>query len=110
MPYGEDVTPNAYKLARQFGILDNFYCSGNVSGDGHVWSTAANSSDYIESIWQVMQRANERTYDYEGDVGHEYPLLEGIPDVNEPATGYHWANVDRHGLTHRNYAESRPVV
>jgi DNA-binding beta-propeller fold protein YncE len=103
--YGEDITPNAHKLARQFGILDNFYCSGNVSGDGHVWSTAATSSDYTERTWQVMQRADERTYDYEGDVGHEYPLLEGIPDVDEPATGYLWANVDRHGLTHRNYSE-----
>src|SRR5271157_209209 len=103
--YGEDITPNAHKLARQFGILDNFYCSGNVSGDGHVWSTAATTSDYTERTWQVMQRADERTYDYEGDVGHEYPLLVGIADVDEPATGYLWANVDRHGLTHRNYAE-----
>jgi YVTN family beta-propeller protein len=103
--YGEDITPNAHKLARQFGILDKFYCSGNVSGDGHLWSTAATSSDYTERTWQVMQRADERTYDYEGDVSHEYPMLEGIPDVDEPATGYLWANVDRHGLTHRNYSE-----
>jgi len=25
--------------------------------------------------------------------------------VNEPVTGYLWGNVDRHGLTHRNYGE-----
>jgi len=103
--YGEDITPNEHTLARQFGVLDNFYCSGNVSGDGHVWSTAAVSSDYTERTWQVMQRGDERTYDYEGDVDHNYPLLEGIPDVNEPATGYIWTNVARHGLTHRNYTE-----
>jgi DNA-binding beta-propeller fold protein YncE len=103
--YGEDVTPNQHALAKQFGILDNFYCSGNVSGDGHVWSTAAVSSDYTERTWQVMQRGDERPYDYEGDVDHDYPLAEGIPDANEPATGYIWTNVARHGLTHRNYAE-----
>ena len=103
--YGEDITPNQHLLARQFGILDNFYCSGNVSGDGHVWSTAAISSDYTERTWQVMQRGEERPYDYEGDVDHDYPLVEGIPDANEPATGYIWTNVARHGLTHRNYAE-----
>jgi phospholipase C len=45
--YGEDITPNQHKLARQFGILDNFYDSGDVSGDGHVWSTSASISDYI---------------------------------------------------------------
>ncbi len=103
--YGENITPNQHALARQFGVLDNFYCSGNVSGDGHVWSTAAISSDYTERTWQIMQRGDERTYDYEGDVDHDYPLVEGIPDVDEPATGYLWTNVARHGLTHRNYAE-----
>jgi hypothetical protein len=32
-------------------------------------------------------------------------LEEGQPDVNEPGTGYIWANAERHGLTHRNYGE-----
>jgi DNA-binding beta-propeller fold protein YncE len=103
--YCEDITPNEHKLARQFGILDNFYCSGNVSGDAHVWSMAATSSDYTERTWQAMQRADERTYDYEGDVDHDYPYREGIPDVNEPSSGYIWGNVARHGLSHRNYGE-----
>jgi hypothetical protein len=103
--YGEDITPNEHAIARRFGVVDNFYCSGNVSGDGHVWSTAAIASDYLERTWQAMQRGDERPYDYEGDVDHDYPLVEGIPDANEPATGYIWSNVARHGLTHRNYAE-----
>jgi hypothetical protein len=103
--YGNEITPNQHALAKQFGVVDNFFCSGNVSGDGHVWSTAAISSDYTERTWQVMQRGEERPYDYEGDVDHDYPLREGIPDPNEPATGYIWTNVARHGLSHRNYAE-----
>jgi DNA-binding beta-propeller fold protein YncE len=103
--FGEDVTPNQHALARQFGIIDNFYCSGEVSGDGHPWSMAAITSDYTEKTWQIGYRGEERTYDYEGEVAHGLPLEEGVPDVSEPATGYLWGNVDRHGLTHRNYGE-----
>ncbi len=103
--YGEKITPNQHALARQFGILDNFYDSGEVSGDGHLWSTAAITSDYTEKTWQIAYRGNERTYDYEGSVAEGIPLREDQPDVNEPGTGYIWANVARQGLTHRNYGE-----
>ena len=64
--YGEDITPNEHKLALQFGVLDNFYDSGEVSGDGHVWSTAAITSDYNEKTWQIAYRGKERTYDFQG--------------------------------------------
>ena len=71
--YGEDITPNEHKLALQFGVLDNFYDSGEVSGDGHVWSTAAITSDYNEKTWQIAYRGKERTYDFQGQVADEYP-------------------------------------
>jgi hypothetical protein len=103
--YGEEITPNQHKLARQFGILDNFYVSGEVSGDGHAWSTAATVSDYTEKTWEISYRGNERTYDYEGLVAKSIPVEEGFADVNEPATGYIWSDVERNGLTHRNYGE-----
>ncbi|MGA2988177.1 MAG: beta-propeller fold lactonase family protein [Terriglobia bacterium] len=103
--YGEGTTPNQHQLARRFGVLDNFYDSGEVSGDGHVWSMAAITSDYTEKTWQIGYRGAEHTYDYEGAVGDGIPLEEGQPDVNEPGTGYIWANAERHGLTHRNYGE-----
>jgi DNA-binding beta-propeller fold protein YncE len=103
--YGEDITPNAHKLARQFGILDNFYDSGEVSGDGHVWSTAAITSDYNEANWQLAYRSRERTYDFGGAVAEEYPAERGIPNVDSPQTGYLWANAASHGLSYRDYAE-----
>jgi DNA-binding beta-propeller fold protein YncE len=103
--YGEAITPNQHQLARQFGVLDNFYDSGEVSGDGHVWSMAAITSDYTEKTWQIGYRGDERLYDYEGRVANGYPLEEGQSDVNEPGTGYIWTNVARHGLTYRNYGE-----
>jgi DNA-binding beta-propeller fold protein YncE len=103
--FGDDVTPNEHALARQFGILDNFYDSGEVSGDGHVWSTAAITSDYTEKTWQLSYRGRERSYDYEGEVAGDFPLQQAAADVNEPETGYLWGNLARHGLTYRHYGE-----
>ena len=80
--YGEDVTPNQHKLALQFGVLDNFYDSGEVSGDGHEWSMAAITTDYNEKTWQIAYRSKERTYDFQGAVADEYPLILGQPDVD----------------------------
>jgi DNA-binding beta-propeller fold protein YncE len=103
--YGADITPNEHKLALQFGVLDNFYDSGEVSGDGHLWSTAAITSDYNEKTWQIAYRGKERTYDFQGTVADEYPLEHNQPDIDDPGTGYLWDNVARHGLTYRDYGE-----
>jgi DNA-binding beta-propeller fold protein YncE len=103
--YGADITPNEHKLALQFGVLDNFYDSGEVSGDGHQWSTAAITSDYNEKTWQIAYRGHERTYDFQGTVAEEYPLDHNQPDIDDPATGFLWDNVSRHGLSYRDYGE-----
>ncbi len=103
--YGESITPNQHKLAEQFGVLDNFFDSGEVSGDGHVWSNAAITSDYTEKTWQQSYRGGERMYDFEGVVAEGYPLLEGIPDVNEPESGYLWTNLAKHGKTYYHFGE-----
>jgi DNA-binding beta-propeller fold protein YncE len=103
--YGADITPNEHKLALQFGVLDNFYDSGEVSGDGHLWSTAAITSDYNEKTWQIAYRGKERTYDFQGTVAGEYPLEQKQPDIDDPGTGFLWDNVAHHGLSYRDYGE-----
>ena len=103
--YGRSITPNQHKLAERFGILDNFYDSGEVSGDGHVWSTAAITSDYTEKTWQQSYRGKERVYDYEGVVENGFPLTEKIPDVNEPQSSYLWTNLARQHKTYFHFAE-----
>ncbi len=103
--YGKDITPNQHKLALQFGVLDNFYDSGEVSGDGHLWSTAATTSDYNEKTWPIGYRNKERTYDFGGSVAEEFPLEQGIPDVDDPATGFLWDNLARRNLSYRIYGE-----
>ncbi len=103
--YGESITPNLHKLARQFGVLDNFYDSGEVSGDGHVWSTAGITSDYTEKTWQQSYRGKERQYDFEGVVEQGYPLTEGISDINEPDSSYLWTDLAAHGKSLYHFGE-----
>jgi DNA-binding beta-propeller fold protein YncE len=103
--YGEDITPNQHKLARQFGILDNFYDSGDVSGDGHVWSTSASISDYIAKTWPIGYRGKEHTYDSEGTLLSGISVEDGVPDAGEPTGGYLWKNFASHKVSYRHYGE-----
>ena len=103
--YGEDITPNQHKLAREFGVLDNFYVSGEVSGEGHVWSNAAISSEYTEIAVPLNYRNGERGYDFEGTNLGEIPSEHDISDINEPGTNYLWTNAARHNVSYRTYGE-----
>ncbi|MGC5376451.1 hypothetical protein ACPXAO_23375, partial [Salmonella enterica] len=49
--FGENITPNQHALAREFVLLDNFYVDGEVSADGHNWSTGAYATDFLEKNW-----------------------------------------------------------
>ncbi|HEY1471711.1 MAG TPA: hypothetical protein VGF61_21915 [Candidatus Acidoferrum sp.] len=103
--YGEEITPNEHKLARQFGVLDNFYDSGDVSGDGHVWSTSASISDYVEKTWPIGYRGHQHTYDSEGQLLGGIAVEDGLPDAEEPTGGYLWKNFAKHGISYRHYGE-----
>jgi DNA-binding beta-propeller fold protein YncE len=103
--YGEEVTPNQHKLASQFGILDNFYDSGDVSGDGHPWSVSASVSDYVAKTWPIGYRSSEHTYDSEGTLLNGIALEDGVPDAGEPTGGYLWKNFATHGISYRHYGE-----
>ena len=90
--FGENVTPNLHKLARQFVLLDNFYVNSDVSADGHNWSTAAIAPDYVQKMWPNSYAGRRSTYDYE----------EGDPAAIPPA-GYLWTNASSAGLSVRNF-------
>lgn len=90
--FGEDVTPNQHKLAREFVLLDNFYVNADVSADGHNWSAAAIAPAYVQRMWPNSYGGRRRHYDYEG--GERAAL---------PPAGYIWNNVLAAGLTMRNY-------
>lgn len=60
--YGREVTPNHHRLAEEFVLLDNFYCSGVLSADGHQWTDEAYVTDYIEKAFGGFPRS----YPYDG--------------------------------------------
>jgi DNA-binding beta-propeller fold protein YncE len=103
--YGEEITPNQHKLAREFGIVDNFYDSGDVSGDGHVWSTSASISDYVSKTWPIGYRGKEHSYDSEGSLLGGISTEDEVPDAGEPTGGYLWKNLASHGISYRHYGE-----
>ncbi len=51
--FGRDVTPNQHALAEQFVLLDNLYCSGEVSQDGQPWTTSAYATDFTQRAWTL---------------------------------------------------------
>ena len=51
--YGENITPNQHRLARDYVLLDNLFCNGEVSMDGHSWCQAAIATDYKQRTWLV---------------------------------------------------------
>ncbi len=91
--FGEEVTPNHHKLAREFVLLDNLYCNGQVSRDGHPWSTMAYNTDYISRDWLLTYSGREGVDDDEES------------DLATAPSGYIWDLCARNGLTYRSYRE-----
>jgi YVTN family beta-propeller protein len=92
--FGEKVTPNQHKLVREFALLDNTYCSGILSADGHQWSTTAFGTDYLERSFAGWPRS--------------YPDGMGPDDVDALAyapSGFIWDNALKHGVTLWNFGE-----
>jgi hypothetical protein len=76
----QDITPNARAIALRFGLLDRFFVNAEASPDGHNWSTAAFSSDYIDKAFRWNYSRRGRTYDFEGF--NRLPSFE--PPANQP--------------------------
>lgn len=92
--FGEKITPNQHKLVKEFVLLDNFYADGEVSADGHNWSTSANATDFLEKNWVTSY----------GGRGGTYPG-EGKRDVANPKKGFIWDYCKRAGVSYRTYGE-----
>ena len=92
--FGERVTPNQHALAQRFGLLDNFYASGEVSDPGHNWADGAFANDYVERMWPPAyggRNDNDETLSGDG--------------ACVPAAGYVWDAARRAGVTFRDYGE-----
>ena len=92
--FGEEVTPNQHKICREFVLLDNTYCSGILSADGHQWTDTAFANDYLEKSFAGFRRS--------------YP--DGMDEAGADAlayspTGFIWDNALEHGKSLRDYGE-----
>jgi YVTN family beta-propeller protein len=93
--FGARVTPNQHKLVRDFVLLDNTYCSGILSADGHQWADTAFATDYVEREFADWPRSYPS-----GGFG------EGGKDAlaYSPA-GFIWDNAWAHGKTVCDFGE-----
>jgi len=93
--FGEKYTPNQHKIAREFVLLDNTYCSGIQSADGHQWTDSGIANAYIE---RQASSGFPRSY-------------PGAKEADSPdalawaSSGFIWDNALAHGKTFRNYGE-----
>lgn len=88
--FRREVTPNHHAIAEQFVLLDNFYCNGVLSADGHQWTNEGYVTDYIEKSFGDFSRS----YPYDGDDALAYS-----------GAGFIWDYVLRAGLSLRVYGE-----
>lgn len=92
--FGEKITPNQHQLVRDFVLLDNTYCAGILSADGHQWTTTGFVTDYLEKNFAGFPRS--------------YP--DGMAESGDDAlayapSGFIWDNALKHGVSLRNYGE-----
>lgn len=131
--FKDALAPNHHQLARQFVTLDNFFDSGEVSGNGWNWTTAARATDNVEKTIAINYARRGFNYDYQGTNRNINTAVSGVeqrsamnpataklPDAedqlpgtadvtapdgpeDESGAGYLWDGALRAGLTVRNY-------
>jgi hypothetical protein len=92
--FGARITTNQHKLAREFVLLDNTYCSGILSADGHQWADTAITTDYMEKSFAGFPRSYVDGMDE-----------EDIDALAYSPAGFIWDNAIAHGKTLRDYGE-----
>jgi len=93
--FGEQHTPNQHKIAREFVLLDNTYCSGARSADGHQWTDSAIANEYVE---RQLSSGDPRSYP-------GAKTADGVDALAWASSGFIWDDALAHGKTFRNYGE-----
>lgn len=93
--FGEKYTPNQHKIAREFVLLDNMYCAGVCSSDGHQWTDSSIANEYVE---RQLTAGNVRSYNNGKDSA-------GLDALAWASSGFIWDHALAQGKTFRNYGE-----
>jgi lactonase family protein with 7-bladed beta-propeller len=91
--FNDSITPNAHAIARRWVLFDNFYVDGEVSADGHEWTTRAFANDFNEKTWPQVY-SDRRDWD-----------LTSGEDLANRAESYLWDAAKRKGLWVVNFGE-----
>ncbi|MDP1843390.1 MAG: bifunctional YncE family protein/alkaline phosphatase family protein [Sediminibacterium sp.] len=92
--FGDSVTPNQHKIARDYVLLDNFYVDAEVSADGHNWSMGAYANDYVEKNWPA-------SYGNKGGTHGTSATLK----IGNNKDGFIWDLCAKHNVSYRSYGE-----
>ena len=92
--FGKNISPNQHKIVKEFVLLDNTYCSGILSADGHQWSDSAFATDYMEKSFAGFPRS------YPDGMNDN-----GIDALAYAPSGFIWDNVIANNKTLRVYGE-----
>jgi YVTN family beta-propeller protein len=93
--YGDRVTPNQHKFCRDFVLLDNTYCCGNMSAEGHQWTDSSLANEYIQRSYAGWPRS------YPG--GGSDP--SGRDALAYASSGFIWNDAVEHGKTFLDFGE-----
>jgi YVTN family beta-propeller protein len=99
--FGEEITPNAHALAREFTQFDNFYVDAEVSYDGHAFSMGAYATDVAEKLWPTNYGGRGTPYLSEGG----FNIRDQYGNFSAPPQGYLWDFAKRAGVSVRSYGE-----
>lgn len=93
--FGGRVTPNEHKLVHDFTLLDNMYCSGIISSEGHQWTDSGLANDYIQRSFAGWPRS------YPGAGGDPH----GYDAMAYSSAGFIWDDAIEHGKTVCDFGE-----
>jgi DNA-binding beta-propeller fold protein YncE len=99
--FGENVTPNAHAIAREFITLDNFYVNAEVSYSGHAYSMGAIANDFVEKIWPINYGGRGGVYLGEGTG----KMRTAYGNIAATGNGYLWDECIRKKVSVRSYGE-----
>jgi YVTN family beta-propeller protein len=88
--FGRNITPNTHSLADKYVLLDNYYCNGVNSSDGHQWAIQGITNPYHEKDFS------------NGHCAYEF----GVDPLNYAGCGFIWDHLLRKGISFRNFGET----
>lgn len=89
--FGDSITPNEHRLAKDYLLLDNYHVAGKSSAEGHHWASAAIVTDYTERSVRAWFRS------------YPHVLYDALVYDKK---GLIWNNALDHGKTVRIYGEA----